>query len=96
VHGSQTLKSTRRYAAGIVALRPDQDGHITGYSGIDEAQARHGEWVLDAHFPEPGTPTQAGEAGYMANAWVRARHPDYDALRGILDDIGELVQVHAT
>jgi hypothetical protein len=31
----------------------------------------------------------------MANAWVRMRHPDYDALRGMLDDVGRTVKVHA-
>jgi hypothetical protein len=31
----------------------------------------------------------------MANAYVRMRHPDYDALRGMLDDVGRLIQVHA-
>ena len=41
-----------------------------------------GEWVIDAHLPDPGTPTQPVEAGYWANAYVRMRHPDYDALRG--------------
>jgi formate-dependent phosphoribosylglycinamide formyltransferase (GAR transformylase) len=96
VHGQPQQRTSRRYAAGIIALRPDADGHITGYGGIDEAQRRYGEWVIDAHFPPPGTPTQGVEAGYMANAWVRLRHPDYDVLRGMLDDIGELIQVHAT
>jgi formate-dependent phosphoribosylglycinamide formyltransferase (GAR transformylase) len=95
VHGATDAKPSRRYAAGIVALRPDRDGTISGYSGIDEAQHRHGEWVLDAHFPSPGTPTQPVEAGYMANAWVRMRHPDYDALRGMLDDVGRTISVHA-
>jgi hypothetical protein len=94
-HGAPQQQPTRRYSAGIVALRPDADGHISGYSGIDEAQQRHGEWVIDASFPEPGTPTQPVEAGYMANAYVRLRHPDYDRLREMLDDIGRLIQVHA-
>jgi hypothetical protein len=31
----------------------------------------------------------------MANAWVRLRHPDYDELRSILDQIGRTVTVHA-
>jgi hypothetical protein len=35
------------------------------------------------------------EAGYMANAWMRVRHPDYDILRAILNDIGERVKVRA-
>lgn len=96
VHGHVATPPSRRLATGIVALRPDRDGQISGYSGIDDAQARLGEWVIDAHFPDPGTPTQPVEAGYWANAYVRMRHPDYDALRGMLDDVGRSVQVHAS
>jgi formate-dependent phosphoribosylglycinamide formyltransferase (GAR transformylase) len=95
VHGHIAARPSRRYASGIVALRPDQDGQITGYSGIEEVQARSGEWVIDAHLPPPGTPTQPVAAGYMANAYVRMRHPDYDALRELLDDVGRTVHVHA-
>jgi formate-dependent phosphoribosylglycinamide formyltransferase (GAR transformylase) len=95
VHGQVGTQSSRRFASGIVALRPDRDGAITGYSGLEEVQGRLGEWVLDAHLPSPGTPTQPPEAGYMANAYVRMRHPDYDVLRGMLDDVGRTVQVHA-
>jgi formate-dependent phosphoribosylglycinamide formyltransferase (GAR transformylase) len=95
VHGSIGASPSRRNASGIVALRPDRDGHITGYSGVDEVQARSGEWVIDAHLPAPGTPTQPVAAGYMANAYVRMRHPDYDVLRGLLDDVGHTVHVYA-
>jgi carbamoylphosphate synthase large subunit len=96
VHGSVGAKPSRRFASGIVALRPDGDGQISGYSGVEDIQARHGEWVIDAHLPSPGTPTQPVAAGYMANAYVRMRHPDYDALRGMLDDVGRTVHVYAT
>jgi formate-dependent phosphoribosylglycinamide formyltransferase (GAR transformylase) len=95
VHGRVWHRPSRQYAAGIVALRPAADGTVTGYSGVDEAQARFGEWVLDAHLPPAGTPTQPVAAGYMANAYVRMRHPDYDVLRGMLDDVGRSVHVHA-
>jgi carbamoylphosphate synthase large subunit len=95
VHGNVGARPSRRYATGIVALRPDSDGQITGYSGVDEVQGRSGEWVIDAHLPSPGTPTQPPAAGYMANAYVRMRHPDYDVLRGLLDDVGRTVHVHA-
>ena len=86
---------TRRYASGIVALRPDRDGRISGYSGVDGLQQQYGEWVIDAHLPAPGTATQPVEAGYMANAYVRMRHPDYDTLRGMLDAVGRTLHVHA-
>jgi hypothetical protein len=95
VHGHVSRPPSRRFAAGIVALRPDRDGTISGYDGVDEIQRRHGEWVIDAHLPGVGTPTQPVEAGYMANAWVRMRHPDYDVLREMLDDVGRTVKVHA-
>ena len=95
VHGHVGARPSRRFATGIVALRPDRDGRITGYSGVDDVQARSGEWVIDAHLPAPGTPTQPPAAGYMANAYVRMRHPDYDVLHGLLDDVGRTVHVHA-
>ena len=95
VHGHVATRPSRRFASGIVALRPERDGRIAGYSGVDEMQARYGEWVLDAHLPEPGTPTQPVEAGYMANAYVRMRHPDFDVLRGMLDEVGRTIRVQA-
>ena len=95
VHGRPLARPSRRYSAGMIALRPDRDGHITGYEGIEKMQSAYGRWILDAHLPSPGTPTQPIEAGYMANAWVRVRHPDYDELRGILDAIGQTVKVRA-
>ena len=95
VHGSTERSMSRAYSAGLIALRPSQDGRIQGYSGLDEMQQRYGQWVIDAHLPDPGTDTQPVEAGFMANAWVRMRHPDYDTLRGMLDDVGRTVKVHA-
>ena len=95
VHEHVAARPSRRFASGIVALRPERDGTISGYSGVDEVQGRYGEWVLDAHLPDAGTPTQPVEAGYMANAYVRMRHPDYDVLRGMLDDVGRTLHVHA-
>ena len=95
VHESVPFSPSRKYAAGMIALRPDRDGTIQGYDGFEQAQREFGEWILDHHLPPPGTPTQSVEGGYMANAWVRLKHPDYDELRRIMDRIGDLVQVRA-
>ncbi len=95
VHGRASQSASRRYSAGIIALRPERDGTISGYSGVDEVQQRFGELIIDAQLPPAGTPTQPVEAGYMANAWVRARHEDFDHLRFVLDEIGRTVTVHA-
>ena len=95
VHGRPGRAPSRRYSAGMIALRPDRDGVIAGYEGLDEIHRRFGSWIIDQHLPSPGTPTQPVEAGYMANAWLRMRHPDYDGLRGMLDAVGQTVRVRA-
>ena len=88
-------RPSRRYAAGHVALRPDRDGRIVAYEGVEEMHRRYGPWIFASHFPPVGSGTQPIEAGFKANAWVRLRHPDYDELRSILDDVGRLVRIHA-
>lgn len=94
-HGRTHTPPSRRYSAGMIALRPDNDGRIKGYSGLDQIGSKYGDCVVASHFPDPGTPTQSVEAGYMANAWMRVRHPDYDELRRIMNEIGETVHVYA-
>lgn len=92
-----TRKQTpsRRCSAGIIALRPDRDGRIVGYEGIHEIERAFGQWIIDAHFPPPGSPTNPVEAGFMANAWMRMKHPDYDELRRMLDLVGDTIKVRA-
>ena len=95
VHGRIGQRPSRRYACGMIALRPDRDGRIVGYEGVDRIGREFGECIVAAHLPSAGTPTQPIEAGYMANAWMRVRHPDYDHLRYIMNTIGETVRVRA-
>jgi carbamoylphosphate synthase large subunit len=95
VHGTLDQRPSRRQAAGIVALRPDRDGHIAGYSGVGNLHEAFGAHVVESHLPAVGSATQPVEAGYMANAWVRMRHPDYDSLRQMLDTVGSTLKVHA-
>ncbi len=95
VHGRVMSRLSRQFSSGIVALRPDRDGRIVGYEGVEAVQRRYGPLIIDAHIPPPGSPTQPVEAGYHANAWIRMKHPDYDTLRNILEEVGRTVKVHA-
>ncbi len=95
VHGRTSQRLSRRFAAGIVALRPDRDGRIARYENKDEIFRHFDGMILDGHFPPPGTPTQGVEAGYMANAWLRMKHYDYDSLRSMLDTVGRTLKVRA-
>jgi len=95
MHGHPQKLPSRRYSAGMIALRPECDGNITGYSGLEAIQQEYGECIVASHLPDAGSATQPVEGGYMANAWMRVRHPDYDTLRHIMDTIGRTVTVHA-
>jgi len=93
--GRPSQRPSRRFSTGIIALRPDRDGRITHYDGLDAVREAYGDCLIDWHTPPAGTPTQGVEAGYMANAWVRLKHFDYDRLREIMDSVGRTVKVHA-
>ena len=95
VHGRRERLLSRRFSAGLIALRPECDGHIVGYDNVGEIHHRFGQWRIDDYFPSPGTPTQPVDAGFMANAWMRFKHPDYDTLRSMLDTVGQTVKVRA-
>ena len=79
----------------MIALRPSGDGRIQHYEGTQILEEL-ADCVIDAHLPRPGSVTQGVEAGYMANAWVRLQHPDYDELRGLMTRVGETLKVHAS
>ena len=95
VHGRPGARLSRRFSTGIIALRPECDGRIVGYDGVDQVERAFGPLIIDAHLPPPGTPTGPVSAGFMANAWMRFKHPDYDELRRILNVVGQTVKVRA-
>ena len=57
--------------------------------------ARFAPFFIDWHLPPVGTPTQGVDAGFMANAWLRMKHENYDELRHMLDTVGQMVKVWA-
>ena len=95
VHRRPGARPSRRFSAGLIALRPECDGEITGYDGLGRIEQAFGQWIIDAHLPPAGTRTQPVSAGFMANAWIRIKHPDYDEVRRMLDAVGQTVKVRA-
>lgn len=95
VHEHASPRPSRNYSAGMVAIRPNRDGRVAGYSGVDEVNRRYGPNILRMHLPPVGGRTQPVGSGYMGNAWVWARHPDYDACKAMLEDIGRTLKMWA-
>lgn len=95
VHGHCEPRPSRRYSAGLLSIRPSQDGRVTGYSGLEEVQRACGPWIGEVHLPAVGSRTQDVGAGYMGHAWLHVRHPDYDECRKMLDYIGRTLKMWA-
>ena len=95
MHGTTQERPSRNDSAALINFRPECDGRITGYDGLEAFRSKFHDCILDGHFPPPGTPTQPVSAGYMANAWMRLHHPDYDHLREIVELAGRTIQVRA-
>jgi hypothetical protein len=54
---------------------PGPRRHITGYSGIDEVQRATASGSSTRTCPPPAPRPSRSRPGYMANAYVRMRHP---------------------
>ena len=79
----------------MISIRPNKDGRVSGYTGIEEIEKRYGHNIIKAYLPPKGSSTQPIEAGYRANAWLFLRHPDYDQLRRMMDDVGNTLKMWA-
>ena len=95
VHGRPGQETSRRYSAGMIALRPNRDGRISGYEGIEQVFSVLRRVDHRLALAAPRLAHRRVEGGYMANAWIRMKHPDYDQLRRMLDLVGRTIKVLA-
>lgn len=86
---------SRKFATGAVQIRPDRDGRVVGYEGIESVRRRFGNHIYQSAIPPLGSATLPVEKGWHVNTWFRLRHPDYDVLRAMLEEVGRTVRVHA-
>jgi formate-dependent phosphoribosylglycinamide formyltransferase (GAR transformylase) len=93
--GAVEQRPSYNMAGGLLAIRPTAQGTVRGVTGWEDVQRRFGPAIIKAHLPGPGARTQPIEAGYLANGWVMVRHPDYDACRAMMEEIGRMVTIHA-
>ena len=52
--------------------------------------------VFAKELPAADARTVAIDKGYLANAWFRLRHPDYDALCELMNWIGRRLKVRVS
>ena len=64
VHERTSQERSCDYAAGLINLRPEGDGTITGYEGL-EILDELDDAVMDHRLPPPGTPNSGPNLSYM-------------------------------
>ncbi|MEO8277820.1 MAG: ATPase [Thermoanaerobaculia bacterium] len=93
VRGRIDATPSRRLATGSVQVRPERDGKVAGYENLEQVMDRIRPWLFAHEIPPLGRATVAIEKGYLANAWFRLRHTDYDALCELMNWIGRTLKV---
>ena len=80
----------RQYAVGAAYFRGQGSGRVHRIHGLDEAQKRYGELVVDVRLPREGQPPQDS---YEGEGYVIVRHPQTHVVEQALSDIVQLVRV---
>ena len=80
----------RRFAAGAAYFRGQGRGRVRHIHGLDEAQRRFGELVVEAKLPQEG---QAPSDSYEGDGYVIVRHPETDVVEAALTEIVKTVRV---
>lgn len=80
----------RQYSAGIAYLRGTEKGRITAIEGLDAAQAKMGNLVVEVKLPRVGAPKSPA---YEGDGYVIVRHPDTEVVKRALTTLIETVRV---
>lgn len=80
----------RRYAAGAAYFRGQGRGSVRAVHGLDEAQRRYGQLVVEVKLPMQGQPPSDS---YEGDGFVIVRHEDSSVVEQALTDIVSLVRV---
>ncbi len=80
----------RQYAAGAAYFRGQGRGRVRRIHGLDRAQQRFGEIVMEAKLPQEGQPPSDS---YEGDGYVIVRHPDTAVVEHALTEIVKTVRV---
>ena len=80
----------RRRATGVAFLRGKGAGRVASVVGLDAAQERMGELVVDRKLPMVGAPRAQG---YEGEGWVVVAHPETSQVKRALFDLITTVKV---
>ncbi len=80
----------RNHAVGAAYIRGQGRGRVKAIHGLEEAQRRYGELVVEARLPRAG---QAPSDSYEGDGYVILRHPRTEVIEEALRNIVQLIRV---
>ncbi len=80
----------RRYAAGAAYIRGQGRGTVRHIHGLDEAQRRFGDLVVEVRLPKHGQPPSDS---YEGDGYVIVRHPETAVVENALIEIVRTIRV---
>lgn len=80
----------RRYAAGAAYIRGQGRGTVRRIHGLDDAQRRFGDIVVEAKLPQDGQPPSDS---YEGDGYVIVRHPETQTVEHALTEIVKTIRV---
>ena len=80
----------RQYAAGAAYIRGQGRGTVRHIHGLDDAQRRFGDIVVEARLPREGQPPSDS---YEGDGYVIVRHPDTAVVENALTEIVKTIRV---
>lgn len=87
---SEFVPPERKYACGAAYIRGQGRGTVKRIHGLDEAQRRFGELVVEVKLPQEGQPPSDS---YEGDGYVIVRHPDTEVVQNALQQIVQLIRV---
>ncbi|MEQ1564607.1 MAG: ATP-grasp domain-containing protein [Myxococcota bacterium] len=80
----------RKHAVAIAYLRGQGNGRVTAVDGVDDAQRKVGDLVVEARLPQIGAPKNGS---YEGDGFVIVRHPSDDVVMAAIKTVIETVKV---
>jgi formate-dependent phosphoribosylglycinamide formyltransferase (GAR transformylase) len=80
----------RKYACGAAYVRGQGRGRVRRITGLDEAQRRFGELVVEVKLPHEGQPPSTS---YEGDGYVILRHPETAVVQDALREIVRIIRV---
>jgi D-alanine-D-alanine ligase-like ATP-grasp enzyme len=80
----------REYAAGAAYIRGQGRGTVRDIHGLDDAQRRFGDLVVEAKLPHRG---QTPSGSYEGDGYIIVRHPETSVVENALSEIVSMIRV---